>query len=242
MPSKGYNLYRSLVEKQVIIPHLQNSFKDLSNWPSPELLQIADPRRHDSKTDTYFHPSIHADACALSCYLQLEPESRAALPPEQPTFTSIFTPTMGTVIHTIVQQKLIVDGFVDPADVEVALVNEERHWRGHADLIFNGKLVDIKTTRAEKFKFMKSPLPYWKYQMHPYMDELGLDESTILVIEMGYPFGMKEYTIKKDPALLDEIYTKWELVQESIKTQTPPSHEGCENRYCLVRKLESGDL
>ncbi len=242
MPGTGYTLMRSLAEQQVVIPYLQNSFKDLTNWPAPELMRIDDPRRHDSKTDDYFHPSVHAAECALGCYLRLHPESRAALRPEKASFTSVFTPMMGTVMHTIIQQKLIVDKLVKPEDVEVALVDEERHWRGHADLMFRGELVDIKTMYARKFAMTKEAQYVWEAQLNPYMDALGLKTSLILVVEQGWPYGMKEFRVNKKNEILDDIYEKWAFVAECIKNSTPPSHEGCDNQYCTVRTRYDGDI
>ena len=238
----AYSIMRSLAEKQVVIPYLQNSFKNLENWPVGDVMKIDDPRRHDSKTDDYFHPSIHSNECALGCYIQLEPEERAKLAPEPSTFTSVVNPLMGSVMHTIVQQKLIVDTLVKPSDVEVALVNEEHHWKGHADLVFKGELVDIKTMYARKFGLTKEALDYWKTQLNCYMDAMNLETSIVLVIETGWPYGMKEFRVNKSNEILDDIYEKWDFVTQCIKDKTPPSHEGCENRYCSVRTRYDGDI
>ena len=89
---------------------------------------------------------------------------------------------------------------------------------------------------------MKEALPYWKYQMHPYMDKMNKESAVILVIEMGWPFAMKEFRIPKEQRILDEIYNKWEYVTECIKNKTPPSHEGCDNRYCVVLERYDGSL
>src|SRR5664279_326753 len=131
---------------------------------------LDNPYQHDSREDNYFHPSVHADECALGCYLRLHPVERTLLKPEEISFTSIMTPFVGTFIHKVIQKKLVNDGIVTEDDIEVPLVDEDRHWRGHADLRLHEKLTDIKTMRAEKFKFLKVPLDSWRHQLMPYMD------------------------------------------------------------------------
>ena len=74
------------------------------------------------------------------------------------------------------------------------------------------------------------------------MDYLGLSTSIILLIELGWPYQMREYRIDQDPQLLDAIYSKWSYVSDRIKADNPPSHSGCENKYCVVRERYDGGL
>lgn len=216
----GYNLYRALADQQIIAPYVQNSLMK-HTWPNN--VQIPNPHYHDSIVDDYFHPSTHSLYGELAIWTMLHPEARKQkIRKDDRDYSGYITPLMGTVYHVIIQQNLINDGLVKPEDVEIRLIDEKRHWRGSADLRFRGELVDIKSMNSRSFANVKGPYNSWKYQLHPYMDNMGLDTSMVLVVEMGMPWKMKEFRINLDPNLLDEIYSKWERVQRALKTGIPP--------------------
>lgn len=232
--NSGYSLWRSLSEQQVIAPYVQSVMLN-NEWP--DVMNIDSPHRHDSHHDDYFHPSTHAIYGEKALYHMLHPQERLNLPRRSKEYGDVMTPLFGSIYHTVIQQKLIMAGLVKPEDVEVALINEERHWRGHADLIFQGHLVDIKSMNSRSFANIKKPYNSAIYQLHPYMDALGLKESKVLVVEMGMPWGMKEFTVPFEQRILDEIYGKWERVRKAIENHEPPT--GCchpdNNRYCPIR-------
>lgn len=231
--SLGMSLLDVMSRKMVLAPYAQAAIVKPS-WPK-DGITITDPYYHDSKVDDYFHPSVHSVIGPKAIYHTLHPELRKELPKRE-SFFSTMTPLMGTIYHALIQQNLIHEGLVKPEDVEVSLVDEDRHWRGHADLIFKGELVDIKSMYSDGFRQLYTPKQYWTYQLHPYMDRLGKKSSRVLVVEQGLPWGMKEFVIKFDPELLKEIYDKWEYVSECLRTNTEP--ETCckpgNETYCPI--------
>lgn len=231
----AYALFNALAEKQRLAPYVQST---LMHHTWPENLVITDPHFHDSNEDDYFHPSTHAMVGEKALYEMLHPERRPLLKKKDRDFSGYMTPIMGSIYHAVIQENLVTDGLVTEDDIEIPLVNEARHWRGHADLRFRGELWDIKSMNSRSFYNVAGPYRSWRYQLHPYMDHMGLDSSGILVVEMGIPWGMKEFTIGFQQSLLDEIYTKWENVTKAIQSDTPPT-TCCtteENaKYCPIR-------
>ena len=230
---QGYNLYRQLSEKKIIAPIVQTC---LMNQTWPKNMVFPDPYYHDSHTDDYAHPSTHAVPGELALFHMLSLERKKLLPKEEQTFTRTFTPMMGSMVHTIIQQKLIHDGWVQPEDVEIALINEEEHWRGHADLMFKGNLIDIKTINSRSFQMLTVAKKSWDYQLHPYMHNLGLKTSMVLAIEVGMPWNMKEIRVDFKQKTLDTIFSKWERVRKAIKEDIPP--DSCcdygDHTYCPI--------
>ena len=230
----GSSLFRLMAEKQVGAPYVQAVMMN-PTWPSD--FGVSDPYYHDSHDDDYFHPSTHALYGERAIYEMLHPERRRVLVKRKDTFEGIMTPLMGTMMHNIIQQKLILAGLVGPEDVEIPLVDDLRHWRGHADLKFNGELIDIKTMNSFSFGRITKPYASWVYQLHPYMDKMGLDKALVLVVEMGKPWGLKEIRILRDQKVLDDVYGKWERVRTAIANNEPP--QTCclpgNGRYCPIQ-------
>ncbi len=205
--------------KMRVAPFVQSVMLN-RQWPDGGI-PLPNPYRHDSHTDNYFHPSVHAMFGEKAIYHTLHPELRKELDRSE-SYTRLMTPLMGTMVHTLIQQKLILAGLVEEQDVEISLVNEQRHWRGHVDLVFRGDLCDIKTKNSFGFQRLTKPDNSWIYQLNPYMDEMGKDEAVVLVSEMGIPWGFKEFVIPKSNQVLDEIYSKWERVTEALKNNEEP--------------------
>jgi len=230
----GSSLFRLMAEKQVVAPYVQAV---MLNPIWPDNFTVPDPYYHDSHDDDYFHPSTHAIYGDRALYEMLHPDRRKLLQPRKETFEGILTPMMGTMMHNIIQQKMILAGLVKPDDVEISLVDEDRHWRGHADLRFAGELIDIKTMNSFSFGRFSKAYTSWVYQLHPYMDRLGLDKSLVLIVEMGRPWGLKEVRVLKEQRILDEIYSKWERVRKAIANNEPP--QTCclpgYGKYCPIK-------
>jgi hypothetical protein len=214
------DVWKALSEKKVLAPYVQTS---LLNGKWPDLVEIPNPNYHDSKIDDYYHPSTHALYGERAIYMMLHPDERHNFKRKQESYDRFMTPLMGTVYHVIIQQNLVSDGLVKPEDIEIPLIDEKRHWRGHADLKFKGELVDIKSMNSRSFNNISTPYTSWKYQLHPYMDAMGLKTSLVLVVEQGMPWGMKEFRINFDKDILNEIYDKWERVGKAIKANIPPT-------------------
>ena len=126
-------LFKSLAAKQVIAPYVQSVMMQ-DTWPE-SIRRPSDPYYHDSHTDDYFHPSTHALYGERALYEMLHPERRKQLEPKGKTFEDVMTPLMGSMMHSILQQKLVLAGLVGPEDIEIPLIDEDRHWKGHADLL-----------------------------------------------------------------------------------------------------------
>lgn len=218
----------------MVAPYVQAA---LLNPTWPDNFIVPDPYYHDSLDDDYFHPSTHALYGERALYEMLHPVRRKHLKKRQDDYTGIMTPLMGTMMHHVIQQKLIHAGLVTKDDVEIKLVDEERHWRGHADLRFKGELVDIKSMNSMSFERFKGPYRSWVHQLHPYMDKLGLKTSLVLIAEMGRPWRLKEVRVNLEPKLLDQIYTKWERVRKAIANNEPP--QTCclpgNGQYCPIQ-------
>lgn len=232
------NLYKTLSEKNIIIPYVQNAITS-DKWPTEFRIPI---RTHGSLEDDWFHPSIDSYPDARYLYYRLHPEEKKKLRPEQRrSVENELSPLLGTVFHVVIQQKLKVTGFIGDEHIEVPLVNEEVHGKGHLDFVFpnhpiKGKdiVVDIKTASPESFDNLFAPRKQHIYQLQPYMDFYGkqtnqvIDEGVLFYIRMGRPFTMKEFRIDRNEEILTEIYTKWDYVRNCIALNTPPKAK-CHN-------------
>jgi len=207
-------------------------------WPDAFTIPI---RQHDSETDDWFHPSSMALTPTRLLYYRMHPDFRKKREKRPETIASTFSPLLGTVFHEIIENKMVASGILNPENVEIPLVNEKVHGRGHLDFIFPnhpvvGKdvVVDIKTAAPANFERMYYPYKSYVAQVNLYLDwysekvNQDIDTGVLFVVEMGRPFRTKEFKVKKDPQLLSEIYARWEYVQQCIATNTPPSEKCCD--------------
>jgi hypothetical protein len=188
-------------------------------------------------------------------YYDIHPDYRP-LPKEKFTMSSIMSMTMGTAAHSIVQTQLQMAGKIaSEEDVEVRFRNEERRCRGRLDFLLtraNGSKmpVEMKTQNSRAFGMTKEILPYWECQLQVTMDGLGYDEGVLFVVEMGYPWQMREFRVRRDQELLGVIYEKWATVLEHVKSNIPPKHccesgssemDKCRAKsVCWLANLEKG--
>ena len=96
--------------------------------------------------------------------------------------------------------------------------------------------VEIKTKTAYKYdKVTIQDQPSWEIQLSMACDNLGERYDTdftygiLLMVEMGWPFRMRELRVPRNDVLLGETYAKFDYVRESIRTNTPPP-------YCCAYK------
>lgn len=86
-------------------------------------------------------------------------------------------------------------------------------------------LVPTHNTRtAFKYGSQVEPEPSWVAQLNLGLDSQDLDLGVILMVESGYPFRMREWTIHRDRELLDSIYAKFDRVREAVEKNEPPRH------------------
>lgn len=210
-------------------------------------LTDTDGESHDvGAGDGYFHPSTHPLMPARELYYRFHPNYAGQVMPERRTFSNHMTLAVASALHATVQQQLDMAGILkreseDWVDVregvrgryvpknigEWEYVNEIQKCRGRADGILNhpaeGEMVfEFKTMNSRAYKFCDVAKPSWEAQTNLAMDHYGVDEAVILLLELGWPWDMREFRVTRRDAVLEPIYAKWDYVRECIKTDTPP--------------------
>lgn len=225
------SIFKSLADDEIVIPHLERAlFSD--TWPESYNIKVdlGHHRPPPAGEIGWFYPSVHCLMDQRRLYYEIHPEYRLLLPKEKFTMSSIMSMTMGTAAHSIVQTQLQMAGkIVSMKDTEVRFRNEARRCRGRLDFLFtrtNGTKipVEMKTQNSRGFSQTKDILPYWECQLQVTMDGLGYEEGVLFVVEMGYPWQMREFRVRRDEALLKVVYDKWAKVLEMVKANTPPEH------------------
>jgi hypothetical protein len=225
------SLFRHLADEEIVIPHLERAlFSDV--WPESYDIKVdlAHHTRSEPGTVGWFYPSTHCLMDQRRLYYEMHPDYRHNLPKDKFTMSGIWSMTMGTAAHSIVQTQLQMAGkIVSEGDVEVRFRNEERRCRGRLDFLLtraNGTKipVEMKTQNSRAFGFQKEISPSWECQLQVTMDGLGYDEGVLFAVEMGYPWQMREFRVRRDEELLKVIYDKWATVLEHVMANTPPKH------------------
>jgi hypothetical protein len=222
--SKYGDLFKSILNEELIAHKI---IKLIEDGKIPRSVEVRnDP--HDSLADDYFHPSSHCAPGERQLFFRLHPEHRKHLEYKKRTSTDFLTPYMGTMVHAVIQQMLVEQGLCKPEDIEVPLVDEENHWRGHMDLIYKGIPVDIKTMNPVSFDRTKEPPEHYKQQLNCYMDKYpDAPYGVLLMIQMGYPFKIKELRVDRDPVMMENLYQKWANVREAIALNEVPRSFCC---------------
>ncbi|HEY6021181.1 MAG TPA: hypothetical protein VIY48_15130 [Candidatus Paceibacterota bacterium] len=224
-------LFRDLADGHVVIPALERALFS-NEWPDSYNIKV-DLGRHTPPPPGeigWFYPSSHCLMDKRRLYYEIHPEHRLVLPEEKFPLSSIMSMTMGIAYHAIVQTQLQMAGrIVSEEDIEVRFRNEERRCRGRLDFLFTRSdgtkiPVELKTQNSRAFVRYQDMLPYWECQLQVTMDGLGYEEGIIFVVEMGQPWQMKEFRVRRDEELLNTIYEKWATVLEHVKANTPPRH------------------
>ena len=225
------SIFRRLADEEVVIPHLEQALY-ADNWPESYDIKV-DLGRHTPPPAGeigWFYPSTHCLMDQRRLYYEIHPEYRLLLPKEKFPMSSIMSMTMGTAAHAIIQTQLSMAGKIaGPEDIEVRFRNEERRCRGRLDWLFtrgNGTKipVEMKTQNSRAYGQTKEILPSWECQLQVTMDGLGYEEGVLFLVEMGSPWQMREFRVKRDEKLLNVIYEKWATVLEMVKANTPPDH------------------
>jgi len=66
--------------------------------------------------------------------------------------------------------------------------------------------------------------PEWDAQLSLALDATGYDTGILLLVEAGFPYGIKEFTVPRNDALLSEIYAKFARVREAIALDQIPNY------------------
>jgi PD-(D/E)XK nuclease superfamily len=233
MPSVYRDVFRSLADRELLLPYLRHAVLS-QNWPDEYTVKV-DSSPYYGHGDGYFHPSTHAVttnfnlAGARYLYYLFHPEYQDKLVFAQRDVQDEMTLAMGSALHAVVQTQFVQSGLLVPEDIEVEYVNEDHHVRGRIDFIINHPIGDrvvteFKTLNSRAFPFQKQIKTEWDAQLSLALDWAGQPYGVLLVLESGHPYRMKEFKVPRNDALLSEIYSRFDLVRESLALDTPPPH------------------
>jgi hypothetical protein len=224
-------MFKRLAEEEIVIPHLERAlFSD--TWPDSYTITVEKyPYKPPPPGEIgWFYPSAHCLMDARQLYYEMHPVHRYNLPKKSFPLSAIMSMEMGSAAHSIVQTQLQMAGKIpSDKDIEVRFRNEQRRCRGRLDWLFTRadgtKIpVEMKTQNSRAFGQSKEIQDSWECQLQVTMDGLGYDEGVLFVIEMGYPWQMREFRVRRDEELLNAIYDKWATVLEHVKLDVPPKH------------------
>lgn len=242
--SKLRRLSDSLASGSLLTPHLERDLvtRGENLWPDEYAIKIVNKERH---WDGYFHPSSHAALPEMELYYMFHPDYRVhrdTLSPE-----TIMTFQVGSAYHALVQSMLIHLGYTTEEEVEVSFVNEEKHVSGTLDIreitLPDGRKMPVEIKSAGFVP--KEPPIYYQQQFQIYMDaafDEPREEGLFLFLEKVAPHRFKEFYVKRDEAMVNAIYRKWNRVLEAIEFNSPnmleyPCHEfdSKQHRECPAR-------
>ena len=239
------SILKRLSNKELILPYLERSIVS-EKWPESYTVTI-DSGAYYGHGDGYFHPSTHPLMGARQLYYAFCPETRDQVIRERTTLQREMTLSMGSALHGVIQTQMQMAGLVTkPEDIEVEYINKEHHVRGRIDMIVDhpdgGRYpVELKTRTHFKFNKQTEILPSWDAQLSLALDATGYDTGILLMMESGWPYSLKEFVVPKNVKLLDEIYSKFDMVRECIANRTPPPHccgyDSPEMKNCGARFL-----
>ena len=187
----------------------------------------------DGTPDGFFHPSTHALKGERELYYMMHPDYQDQLVFERPSLQREMAFAMGSALHGVVQTHMEMCQLVrGPQDVEVEYINTEHHVRGRIDWVThhpNGSVIPVEFKTRTHFRYNKQtePEPSWIAQLNLGLDSQDIDLGVLLMVESGYPYRMREFKVRRDHELLDEIYAKFDRVREAIAENKPP-------RYCCA--------
>lgn len=221
------SILRSLANREVIIPYLENAILS-QEWPDKYTITI-DSSPYYGHGDGYFHPSTHPLMGERQLYYLFHPDYRDRIVQERPSLKREMTLAMGSALHGIVQTQFVMTGLVRPDQLEVEYINRDKHVRGRIDFIVNhpdGRrlICEMKTQTNYKFSKQEEIKPEWDAQLSLALDAMGEDTGILLLFESGFPYGLKEFTVPRNDALLSEIYAKFDRVREAIALNRPPMY------------------
>jgi len=249
-PPNQRSIFKSLAERDLLIPYFRNALLS-TEWPDNYNVKI-DSSPYYGHGDGYFHPSTHGLMPMRQLYYHFHPDTRDRMILEDRTIQSEMTLAMGSALHGVIQTQFEMAGLIKgPEDVEVEYIIPEHHVRGRVDFIVhhpdgNVYPVELKTQNSRAFAFQKEIKPIWDSQLSMGLHGTGHDLGILLVLESGYPYGMREYRVPRNDNLLKVIFDKFDYVRECVALNTPPEYccspnskemEACPARYeCWLRK------
>lgn len=228
------SIFRSLADRNLLLPYLRNAVL-ANDWPMSYSIEV-DSSPYYGRGDGMFHPSTHAVttnfnlAGARFLWYLFHPAFRDKLIWEPRDVQDEMTLAMGSALHAVVQTQFVQTGLLRPENVEVEYTIPEHNVRGRIDMIIDHPaegetIVEFKTQNSRSFAFQDVVKPEWDAQLNLAMHSQNEQEQgVLLVLEAGHPYHMREYRVKRNERLLDELFGKFDYVTESIQRDTPPEH------------------
>lgn len=244
------NILKRLAGKELILPILENQMR-ADEWPESYTITV-DSRPYYGRGDGYFHPSTHPLLHPRQLYYMFHPDTRDQIVDEPFSIQREMTLAGGSAMHAVLQTQLQMAKLCGPEDIEVEFINERHHVRGRADFVAHHPtegpiLADIKTRTGYRFDQTVEPLPEWEAQISLGCDALSARYNTdftygiVVLLEMGYPFRMKEIRVERNDELLAQIYAKFDYVRQCIADNTPPQYccapDSAEMKSCRARHV-----
>lgn len=229
--------------ESVVVPWVQNALLS-GRWPESYQVTV-DSGPYYGAGDGYFHPSTHAMMGARELYYRFHPDHRDQLVHENRTAGSEIAMSVGSAIHAVFQTQLIVSGLVSGPDAcEVEYVIEDHNVRGRADFLVDHPdgtpyVGELKTISSRGFNLQETIKPSWDAQLSMALHGLGRERGVLVMLEVGYPYRMREFVIGKNEKLLQSVFDKFDHVRECIAAGTPPAHccalDSVEMKSCPAR-------
>jgi hypothetical protein len=223
-------MFDGLSRKERLVPYLEAAMRTrgFDAWPEEMPVKVYNKER---EYDGMLHPSTHAAMPELQLYHVMHPEMQSVLKWEPWSIEGMMRVLIGSAGHALLQNMLIWLGFCEESECEVRYRNEDLLSTGQLD--WRRVVLPDGTALPVDAKFTgwlpkDEPKPAHALQMQIYMD-IGMgpygpaEEGLIVYSEMGGQYRMREFTVRRDEAVLKEVYGRWRRVTEMIATETPPT-------------------
>lgn len=234
-----------LADQELILPYFELGLLS-EEWPEQYNIKV-DSSPYYGRGDGYFHPSSHPLMGERELYYRFHPDHRDKLVPRRRTTQDLMTLSTGSALHAIVQTQMEMVGLLGPKDVEVDFLIEEHHVRGRIDMMVHhptGEDLIVEMKTINEFGYRKWDAagilkPEWDAQLSLQEYAFGKTRGILLMVERGGQFQMREFLHRRNDALLEQIFTKFNYVRECVAKSTPPRHcclaDSKEMQSCAAR-------
>ena len=233
----------SIGRNEVVVPALRNAL-----WnPNFKPFTITVDGFSERPPDGWFHPSVHPLWNEMMLYYYLDNYEQMIREPFDPSST--LAVTAGTFFHTFVQNVLVEENVLElqpevcdcghrhPERAEVYLVDEASKSRGHSDgVVFDGSGFEFKTMNPNKMSripkggptdvdvldWFKTKCRDYYGQAQEYLRMSGRERMIVVILQLTYPFEMREIHVPYDRPYAYGIRDKYMRVLQAIADQQPP--------------------
>lgn len=236
----------SLGNRDLITPYFESAILS-GRWPDSYTIEV-DSRPYYGAGDGFFHPSTHPMMSERQLYYIFHPDYAGQLVWERTFLKREMWLSIGSALHAVLQTQMQMCGLIrDESEIEREYIISEHHVRGRIDWIVthpNGQIfpVEYKTNNSWDFRRLEEPKPEWLAQINLALDALDMDFGVLLIAERGGGFDMREFHVKRNRQLLDEIYGKFDRVRAALAAGDPPIGRCCavdtpEMQSCPARHI-----